>query len=563
MSGSGVIVLKFGGSVLPDEASLAEVVHEIYRWRREGLHVVAVVSALAGTTDRLLAKAHALACGCERETLAALLSLGEYESAALLAAALDGAGVPATVLMPGALGLKADGPADDASPVGFDVEILLAALDRAGVVIVPGFIAHGEAGQPVVLGRGGSDLTAIAVAARLGARCRLVKDVDALYEDDPKKPGPKPRRFLNANYADELRLDPSVIQHKAVRFAQSLDLPFELSDLNGVHPTTISAAPTRYAQFPAGPPPLRVALLGFGTVGQSVYRHLVRLPDVVLTAIALRDPSRPRAVDPPRELITTDPVTAVSGADVVIEVMGGIDAAGEATIAALRAGAHVITANKALLAERWQPLHDLAAAFGSRIACSAAVGGALPILEMLRSRPADAIRSVRGILNGTTNFVLSRIAEGLPRVEAIALAQQLGFAEADPTGDLEGHDAACKLCVIAASLGSPLPVNEVARDPFAPKDITATAPGVIRQVASLDFSSGRPTARVRLERVLPDDPLSDVPNERNACTITWEDGVSTTLRGRGAGGRPTAESVIADLLELTRLHRLAPEAAHV
>lgn len=570
MPGERVIVLKFGGSVLADDSSLQSVVHEIYRWRREGWQVVAVVSAFAGTTDRLIARAGELCPDAERETLAALVSLGEYESAAALIAVLDRAGTPATLLMPGAIGLQADGPADDASPVGLNTDTLRAALRRTGVAVVPGFIGHGPTGQPVVLGRGGSDLTAIYIAARLNARCRLVKDVDALYEHDPKRPGPRPRRFAIANYADELKLDPSVIQHKAVRFAQSLGLAFELTGINGTNPTVISAQPTRFATFPDPQPTLRVALLGFGAVGQGVYHHLTRLPGVEVTAVALRDPEKPREINPPTppSIITTDPVAAASsGVDLVIEVIGGTTIAGNAVEAALRSGAHVITANKALLADRWERLQALAQTNGVTLTGSASVGGGVPMLEALTSREGRTVRAVRGVLNGTTNFVLSQIARGITASEAIEDAQRRGYAEADPSGDIDAHDAANKLCVIARTLGVALTPDEVARDVFTPANLRAAADlgspdAVVRQIASIDLD--RPAqAAVRLVAVERGDPLFDVPGERNACVVTWDDGFVQPVRGRGAGRWPTSESVLADVLCLLRQQAEQAEPSEV
>ena len=573
MPGERVIVLKFGGSVLADETALPDVVHEIYCWRREGYQVVAVVSAFYGTTDRLIAHAADLCPGADRETVAAIVSIGECESAAALGAVLDRAGTPATVLMPGAIGLHADGPADDACPVGLNTDLVRTALRRAGVVVIPGFVGHGHAAQPVVLGRGGSDLTAIYIAAHLGARCRLVKDVDALYQHDPKKPGPTPRRFVTAHYDDELKLDAKAIQPKAVRFARSLGLPFELTGLNGTDPTVISDDPTELADAPAPPRPLRVALLGFGAVGQGVYHHLARLPGVEVTAVALRDPAKPREISPPEPIVTTDTRGAAgSGADIVIEVIGGTTIAGDAVEAALRAGSHVVTANKALLAERWERLYDLAAENGVALLGSASVGGGVPMLEALASRPGRTPRSVRGVLNGTTNFVLDQIAKGVSPTDAIADAQQRGYAEADPSGDIDGHDAANKLCVIARTLGVALTPDAVARDDFTDANLHAAAAkgsgkSVVRQIGTLDLRGEKPSAEVRLTALEPADPLFDVPGERNACVVEWDDGFVQAVRGRGAGRWPTSESVLADVLDLLRRcaptpHRTARSVAH-
>lgn len=563
MSGPRVIVLKFGGSVLAGEPSLGDVVHEIYRWRRTGHQVVAVVSAFYGTTDRILAHAQSLCPGADRETVAAMVSLGECESAAALGAVLDRAGLPATVLMPGAIGLHADGPADDACPVGLNTDLVRRALDRVGVVVIPGFVGHGDAGQPVVLGRGGSDLTALYLAAQLNARCRLVKDVDALYEHDPKKPGPPPRRFMTANFDDELKLDAKAIQPKAVRFAKSLDLAFELTNINGVEPTVISGEPTELDGHPVTRRPLRVALLGFGAVGAGVYHHLTRLaPDVEVTAVALRDPAKPRDVQVPAEIVTTDPVAAASsGVDVVIEVIGGTTIAGDAVEAALRSGAHVVTANKALLAQRWEALHALADEKGVALLGSASVGGGVPMLEALDTRPGRTVKVVRGVLNGTTNFVLGQIAMGVSPDEAVRDAQARGYAEADPSGDIDGHDAANKLCVIARTLGVALRTGEVERDDFTEENLSAARlrggeGSVVRQIGTLDLTGGSPRASVRLVALDPADALFDVPGERNAMAAEWDDGVVTGVRGRGAGRWPTSESVLADVLELLR--RTAP-----
>ena len=196
-----LIVLKLGGSVLESEASLPRAVHEIYRWRRDGFAVVAVVSAFAGETDRLLERARSL--GAAAASSAAAAATGELTSAALLGAALDRAGVPACVLTPAALALRADGDPLEADPVALESARLEAVLEREGVAVVPGFAGIDARGRTVLLGRGGSDLSALFLAHALGARCRLLKDVDGLYEWDPARPGPRPRRYATAKW-DEI-----------------------------------------------------------------------------------------------------------------------------------------------------------------------------------------------------------------------------------------------------------------------------------------------------------------------------------------------------------------------
>lgn len=242
-----LIVLKFGGSVLGSEDSLIDAVGEVRRWRRDGWWVIAVVSALAGDTDALLGRCDRLHGGAAPSARAAVVANGEAHSAALLGLLLDRAGIPAAVGSPGGLGLVAKGDPLDATPTRLDTWKVRALLDRHGVLVVPGFVAIDALGSPVVLGRGGSDLTALFLAQRCDAdRCRLVKDVDGLYTSDPARPDPPPRRYRCATWADALATDGSIIQHKAVRFAQSHNHPFELCTIDGVEPTLIGAQETAF-----------------------------------------------------------------------------------------------------------------------------------------------------------------------------------------------------------------------------------------------------------------------------------------------------------------------------
>lgn len=240
-----IIVLKFGGSVLRSEETLRIAAQEIIRWRREGRQVLAVVSALAGRTDELLASSRRICDAATPESVAALVSVGELHSAALLALHLDHARVSNCVLTPAAVRLVATGDALDADPVGLDEAAVRDALERHGAAIVPGYAAVDRAGRTVVLGRGGSDLSALFLAHRLGAGCcRLIKDVDGLYDRDPALPGPAPRRYSAATWGDALALDGSIVQHKAVRFARAHDLEFELGSLHGAAPTHVGRGPT-------------------------------------------------------------------------------------------------------------------------------------------------------------------------------------------------------------------------------------------------------------------------------------------------------------------------------
>jgi homoserine dehydrogenase len=548
-----LVVLKFGGSVLRDEDALRLAVHEIYRWWRAGHGVVAVVSALAGRTDECLRVAHAVCASPAPEAVAAFVATGELAAAALLGLQLDRAGVPARVLSPAALRLTAVGPALDASPDALDPQPLRRALVQGEVVVVPGYVAQDEAGRTVVLGRGGSDQSALFLAQRLGARCRLVKDVDGLYVHDPARAGPPPARYAQASYAAALACDGTIVQKKALLFARDHGLAFELGGLNGRRPTRIGAGPDAFASAEE-PRRLRVALLGCGTVGSGVLALLQALPrQFELVALALRDADKSRDVDLPHALLVQDPLEAARcGADVVVELLGGLHPARAAIAIALEHGASVVTANKRVLARSGAGLQALARSRGRALLASAAVGGSMPLLERLALSPARSVRRVRGVLNATTGFVLGRLAEGRDLPAALAEARSLGLAEADATRDLAGQDAADKLRVIAGALDV-APPRRVTRQPLSEAVLRTLgrAPRV-HQIAELALHTVQTRAEVRLVELDHADPLAGVRGVHNAALIEHADGSSELVRGKGAGRWPTAEAVLADLLLLGR-----------
>ncbi|MCP3918176.1 MAG: homoserine dehydrogenase [bacterium] len=570
MSSERLIVLKFGGSVLKDEEAARLAVHEIYRWRRRGYQVVAVVSALAGTTDALLAKARGVCAAPSPESVAAVVSNGELASAALLGLHLDRAGVPASVLTPAAIDLVAVGDPLDAEPVGVDVQRLRRPLAAGGVVVVPGYVACDGRGRTVVLGRGGSDTTAIFLAAQLGAtRCRLIKDVDGLYERDPaaESADSAPRRYASVSWDDALQTDGSILQHKALRFARELGLVFDLGRFNGTRPTEVGPGPTRFASSIDATKELSVCLLGAGTVGEGVWTLFRELgAHVNVQAVAVRDAERRRAV--PADQITTDLETAAgSGADVVIEAIGGVDRARHAIECALRAGSHVVTANKAVLAAAGSELAALARECGRELRFSASVGGSMPLLEHLASFTPGAVRAVHGVLNATTNFVVNRVADGLSLDAALAEARQRGLAESDTERDLSGLDAADKLCVIAQQLGWPaLALDRVRRRPIDARTLADAGVGrggtTVRHVAYVERSGDEVLASVAFRETGPADPLAVLPDAQNAAVIELTDGTRQVVRGKGAGRWPTAEAVVADVLAIARtLERRTGDAA--
>jgi homoserine dehydrogenase len=546
-----LLVLKFGSSVLKGIEDLPAVAGEIYRQRRKGYSIIAVVSALAGETDRLFKEA-ALACsGVDCTGAAELVSLGEDRTAALLKIACDRIGLPSAILRAEELGLHATGSELDADFSGLLPFALSRKLETHGVVIVPGFVALNEHGGRALLGRGGSDFTAAILGGELEAETvRLYKDVDGVFECDPAL-DPDARKYDEVSYEDALRVAKRLVHSKALEFASAKGLRNEVETIGSSSPTRIGAE-CRVAAAAARTKPVRIALAGYGVVGQALARRLAHDRRFEISSILVRDLTRSRDFPPPVRLTNDVHDFASAGTDVLIELLS-CEATGAALCAAkLRNGVPVATASKRVIAERFDELDVNAQAGGARFLYSAAVGGSTPILEAIdREKLNREISSVRGILNGTVNFVLQRLAEGLTLDESLGLAREAGFAEEDSEADLSGADAAAKLKLIAHRAFG-----------VAPRDVTASRDRLDEKFAALIQASGERwvqlsevrqaesvVARVRLVPLAEAD-IWAAPGEWNAGVIELRDGRTVSVRGRGAGGAATAEAVLADLYDL-------------
>lgn len=320
-----VIVLKFGSSVLRTEEDLPNAVHEIYRWERTGSRVVAVVSAIGETTDRLLAAARAVSSMPEAFATAELLATGERASAALLGMALDRSGIPARVLNPREIGLIVAGAPLDSELVGIDVERLRALLSDHPVIVVPGFFGTDPAGRTHCLGRGGSDLSAVFLAHALKARCRLIKDIDGVYESDPADTqGIRPRRFLSLDYADAMRVAGPLIQPKAVTFLREHGFEAEVAASGAWYESRIHAGSTQLAAA-AVVKPSKVLLLGLGTVGFGVYQRLsANREHFECIGALVRDRRKHLELGVPAALLRTDAEQVLTlRPDVVVDALAG------------------------------------------------------------------------------------------------------------------------------------------------------------------------------------------------------------------------------------------------
>lgn len=320
---------------------------------------------------------------------------------------------------------------------------------------------------------------------------------------------------------------------------------------------------------------MRVALLGGGTVGSEVARLLAESAvdlqarvgaPLELVAVAVRDVNKPRP-GIPSGLLTDDPFALVKreDIDIVVEVMGGLDPTQELLETALRNGAAVITANKALLSEHGAELHEIAYEHGVDLFYEAAVAGAIPLLRPLReSLAGDLVQRVLGIVNGTTNYILSKMdEEGADYADVLAEAQRLGYAEADPTADVEGHDAAAKAAILATlAFHSSVTLSDVycegmstvtLRDVAAARDL-----GFV--IKLLAVAERTPDGQGIVTRVHPamiprSHPLASVRDAFNAVFVEAESAGQMMFYGRGAGGEPTASAVLGDLVTAARNRR--------
>lgn len=328
---------------------------------------------------------------------------------------------------------------------------------------------------------------------------------------------------------------------------------------------------------------LKVALLGCGNVGAQVARILIDDAETLalragarleLDGIAVRNLDARRDVELPHELFTTDADALVKDADLVIELMGGIEPARTLILTAIRHGACVVTGNKALLAQDGPTLYEEADKAGVQLSYEAAVAGAIPILRPIRdSLSGDRITRVLGIVNGTTNFILDQMdTTGAQFADALAEAQRLGYAEADPTADIEGHDAAAKAAILASlSFHTRFALEDVfcegissvtASDIAAAKDAgfvikllaIAEKLGAAGRETGTETGGGTDGVSVRVHpTLLPrEHPLAAVHGAFNAVFIEAENAGELMFYGQGAGGTPTASAVLGDLVSAAR-----------
>ena len=320
-----------------------------------------------------------------------------------------------------------------------------------------------------------------------------------------------------------------------------------------------------------------IGLLGLGTVGAGVAAILAtpsgRHPlvgELELRRVAVRDLNRPRTLELPAELLSTDPEAVVDdpAVDIVVEVMGGLEPARSLILRAIAAGKPVVTANKAVIARYGEEIAAAAARSGVYVLIEAAVGGGIPIIEPLKqSLGANRIQRVSGIINGTTNYILSRMAaEGAAYADVLADAQRLGYAEADPAADVQGGDAADKIAILAGlAYGGPVPREAIPTegiDQLDARDIAyAEQLGYVVKLLAVAQAMPSEQAEQLLDvRVHPTllpkaHPLAGVNGVNNAILVEGDPVGQVMFYGPGAGAGPTASAVVADILNIAGIRQ--------
>lgn len=323
---------------------------------------------------------------------------------------------------------------------------------------------------------------------------------------------------------------------------------------------------------------IKVGLLGLGVVGGGTWTVLQRNAEEIsrragrqieIVQIAVRDEAKARAKVGDTVSITTDAMQVVCNpqVDIVVELIGGIDLARDLVLAAISHGKHVVTANKALLANHGTEIFEAASAKGVMVAFEAAVAGGIPIIKAIREGlTANRIEWVAGIINGTTNYILTEMRNrSLSFEQALSQAQQLGYAEADPSSDVQGLDAAQKLTLLASmAFGIPVQLNRAYVEGIThvnDQDINI-AERLGFRIKLLGITRRRADGielRVHPTLVPASSMLANVEDAMNAVLVNGDAVGQTLYYGKGAGEEPTASAVVADLVDVTRLHTADPE----
>lgn len=306
---------------------------------------------------------------------------------------------------------------------------------------------------------------------------------------------------------------------------------------------------------------LRIGIIGLGTVGSGVYKTLQEMDDIEIVKIAVKNLNKPRSVEVPTSMITDNPYDLVNdpSIDVVVELIGGVNPAWDFISTAIKNGKHIVTANKELLAKKGEELFNLAEEHNRVVLYEAAIAGGIPIIMPIKTILAgNKIRKIHAILNGTTNYILTKMdADGASYEDVLKEAQQLGYAETDPTGDVEGFDAAYKITTLATiAFKKRIKIENVYREGITKvrREDMAKANEFgykIKLIATATIDENdNADVRVHPMLVSKNSMLAHIDYVKNAIAISGHPIGDIVLSGPGAGEFPTASSVVGDILSI-------------
>ena len=306
---------------------------------------------------------------------------------------------------------------------------------------------------------------------------------------------------------------------------------------------------------------LKIGIIGLGTVGSGVYKTLQEMNDIQIVKIAVKNINKPRSVEVPASMLTDNPYELVNdpSIDVVVELIGGVNPAWDFISTAIKNGKHIVTANKELLAKKGEELFNLAEEHNRVVLYEAAIAGGIPIIMPIKTILAgNKIRKIHAILNGTTNYILTKMdTDGASYEDVLKEAQQLGYAETDPTGDVEGFDAAYKITTLATiAFKKRIKIENVYREGITKvrKEDMAKANEFgykIKLIATATIDENdNADVRVHPMLVSKDSMLAHIDYVKNAIAINGHPIGDIVLSGPGAGEFPTASSVVGDILSI-------------
>jgi len=551
-----IIVLKFGHSILKSEADIPQVIAETYLYLRQQHKILVVVSALGNTTNELaLHIKNIFPDGINDapvESLANLLGSGEIISSNLVTIGFNQAGLQAFNLNHEVI--KTSGDILDAVPISLDTDKINNLFNIYDVLVLPGFIGVNENKQTTLLGRGGSDFSAIFAASGLVAdSCILYKDSNGIVEDI-NLPLEEQRIYAQISYNHCLKISSQVIQHKALEYARDHSLMLIIKNIYSQNQTIINAI----EEFAFNPVKKikkeKIVLLGLGTVGLGVFYKLLknnRFFEIVGIGVKNLDKHQHHGID--NKILSNDVNEILSrDYDILIELTGGIQAK-DFILNALQNKKHVVTANKLVIAEFFNELHAIAIKNGVSLKYSAAVAGVVPVLETITNlrKKNVTITAISGILNGTSNFILSNVDKGFLLEDAIKIAQDKGYAESDPTLDINGMDALHKIKIISFLAFSQKPDKILVEGLEQLENLPENKDMATKLIATSKIINGSLIVKIQLQQLDKKSILASITGANNCVIIKTNDNKELILQGRGAGRWPTAVAVYADILDLS------------